>query len=363
MVDILYIASGVLTLFFIILLLGKPGKQLADYILIGWFGLFLVNISAIYAIHHELDSFFALLIREFTDALAILHGPIVWFYTRAVIEEHFRFRWRDAWHLLPFGVLLVAVFYPVSQGGMISEMGRSWMMVAKFVAGFAYILATLRLYQRYRRSIVEVFSFTEKIQLNWLRLILWGALLILTVGVVSQSLQGLGVVSIPQFGGFFTNLLVCIFIIVIGYFGFRQTTIFVPDYLLEQPAVAKSVSKEKASPDSEERRQHERIQAYMQREQPYLDSDLTLYKLAEQVQLPPHQLSQIINRQSGQNFFDFVNQYRVEAVKQKIEAGEAYQQTLLALALDSGFNSKAAFNRAFKKFTGITPSVYRKQLR
>jgi len=66
----------------------------------------------------------------------------------------------------------------------------------------------------------------------------------------------------------------------------------------------------------------------------------------------------VINSQSGYNFFEFVNKYRVVMVIDKMSGQELRTSTLLGLALDSGFNSKASFNRAFKKFTGRTPSEY-----
>jgi AraC-like DNA-binding protein len=96
----------------------------------------------------------------------------------------------------------------------------------------------------------------------------------------------------------------------------------------------------------------------MDLEQPYLDGELTLFKLSVQVGVPPHQLSKLVNQYGMCNFFDFVNQYRVAALQEKIRQGQHEQQTLLALALDSGFNSKASFNRVFKKMTGMTPRQY-----
>jgi len=70
----------------------------------------------------------------------------------------------------------------------------------------------------------------------------------------------------------------------------------------------------------------------------------------------------VINSLQGQNFYDFVNQYRVEEVKQLMNSPKATQMTLLGLGMEAGFKSKASFNRAFKKFTKMTPSEYKQKL-
>ncbi|MEI6387901.1 MAG: helix-turn-helix domain-containing protein, partial [Spirochaetota bacterium] len=76
-----------------------------------------------------------------------------------------------------------------------------------------------------------------------------------------------------------------------------------------------------------------------------------------------NRLTQVINDGLGKNFYRYVNEYRVEEVKRKIAVGEAERLSILGVALDSGFNSKSAFNEAFKGIMRCTPSEYRKSLR
>ena len=99
---------------------------------------------------------------------------------------------------------------------------------------------------------------------------------------------------------------------------------------------------------------------YMESNKSFTDNNLTLDKLAGQLDISENKLSQVINTQSKDNFFEFVNKYRVEMVIRKMEEGEHKTSTLLGLAFDSGFNSKASFNRAFKRITGVTPTDYLK---
>ena len=95
-------------------------------------------------------------------------------------------------------------------------------------------------------------------------------------------------------------------------------------------------------------------------EKPYKDPDLSLSKLATQLHLSTNQLSQVINQFYQKNFYDFINSYRIEEVKLSMINGAVKRHTLLGIALESGFNSKATFNRFFKKYTGITPSQFLK---
>jgi AraC-like DNA-binding protein len=98
----------------------------------------------------------------------------------------------------------------------------------------------------------------------------------------------------------------------------------------------------------------------MMTDQLFTDPELSLNDVAEVLGTNPRTVSRTINLRFGMNFNDFVNQYRVNAVVEAMANGEAVNQTLLGLALDSGFNSKATFNRAFKKFKGQSPANYLK---
>jgi AraC-like DNA-binding protein len=106
----------------------------------------------------------------------------------------------------------------------------------------------------------------------------------------------------------------------------------------------------------------QRLRLVMERDKPYLESNLTLAGLAEQIGLPAHHLSQVINEQCGQNFADFINSHRIEEAKRRLHDQHFAHYSILAISEDSGFHSKSTFNTAFKKHTGLTPSEFRKQI-
>ncbi|RYF74627.1 MAG: AraC family transcriptional regulator, partial [Cytophagaceae bacterium] len=98
--------------------------------------------------------------------------------------------------------------------------------------------------------------------------------------------------------------------------------------------------------------------SFMNSEKPYLEPDLALPDLARRMHTNSVLLSQVINAGAGKNFNDFVNEYRVDEFKRQVRDPANAHLSFLGLALDCGFNSKATFNRAFKKFTGTSPKEF-----
>ena len=164
-----------------------------------------------------------------------------------------------------------------------------------------------------------------------------------------------------------------IFIYAMGYFGLRQPEIFkeqdgayavtAADENSATPQEAKKDKYQKSSlSQSQAQELVQRLKEHMQLDKLYLDSDLTLPVLSQALNTSPHALSQVINEQLQKNFFDFVNEYRIDEAKHRLEKAEKGRMNVYAIALDSGFRSKSAFYSAFKRFTGMTPSEYREQV-
>jgi YesN/AraC family two-component response regulator len=101
-----------------------------------------------------------------------------------------------------------------------------------------------------------------------------------------------------------------------------------------------------------------KIETLIAEEQLYQNPELTLTDLAKKLETNAAVISKAINQGFGLNFNDFVNTYRIEAVKTRFEMGEHKKSTLLGIAFECGFNSKATFNRAFKKNTGFSPKEF-----
>ncbi|PZU91381.1 MAG: AraC family transcriptional regulator [Chryseobacterium sp.] len=127
--------------------------------------------------------------------------------------------------------------------------------------------------------------------------------------------------------------------------------------------ITEVVAKQKSSPliDDEKNKQIEFLKDFMVEKKPYLDSSLTIQDLSEQVKMPVKDLSTLINLYMDKHFFDFVNEYRIERAMQILKDPSQKELTVLEILYQVGFNSKSSFNTSFKKYTGKTPTDYRKQ--
>jgi AraC-like DNA-binding protein len=104
----------------------------------------------------------------------------------------------------------------------------------------------------------------------------------------------------------------------------------------------------------------EKIKTHMESEKPYLDASLSIYNLAIQVDMSVKDLSVLINHKLNQHFFDFVNRYRIEQAMEMLRDPDKANLTILEILYEVGFNSKSSFNTIFRKYTGTTPTEYRK---
>ena len=358
----LIISSLSVTLFCVALLLGKAGPSLADRILTIWLGLISINLGAVWVVEKGLESRFAGLLY-LSECVGLLHGPVLWQYTHALTQPVPRLLIGRQGHLIPFGLAILLLSFltdhpPVNQ----------WLAAAGLLSVGGYSVAILYLLNHHEKNTEQLFSYVESVRLHWLRNTIYYLLIMLVIGLTSQLLFAFSSVQLAHYGNWYTNLFLTTVVWLISYHGVRQHAIFSPDWptqpVPEAPQTAPSDTKYQNSglKDEEAQRLLALVQTTMEQKRPYLDPELSLFKLAEYVGMAPHHLSQVINSQAGQNFFDFVNQYRVDALKDALTQGAARQFTLLALAYESGFNSKTSFNRAFKKFTGKTPQQYLSEL-
>jgi AraC-like DNA-binding protein len=115
-------------------------------------------------------------------------------------------------------------------------------------------------------------------------------------------------------------------------------------------------------PNKERTEYAQQLQEYMQVQKPYLNPMLSLSDLASQLAVPSYTLSQVLNQELKQNFYDFVNYYRLEESKKLLTDSAPKDSKILEVGFKSGFNSKSVFNSAFKKHTGMTPREFRKYL-
>jgi len=362
--------------FFTSLLLQKKTRALHDRILVLWLiylGLF-IGVYAFYS--HELFTRFLLLSVSLISML-MLHGPFLYTYVLTLVTGRTRITAKEGLHLIPFllfnAYILTASFIPELSARLNLEKvtpGQgtpplfSFFLILTALSGTVYFLMTMRLFRKLDMNISNNFSNAEGVDLHWIRR------LTITFGIIWTVLIAITVIHhiLNLFSAAFCTdglfLTLSLFVILIGWFGLRQRVIFSPGSMVlstENAAGQPRYSGSRLS-DADAMAFADRVKEYMESARPYLEPELSLPQLAADLDIPVHYLSQVINEQLGQNFHDFINRYRVDTFRERLASGGSDNLTLLGIAFECGFNSKSAFNRIFRQFTGMTPSEYRKNL-
>lgn len=366
----IFIAGGTLAFFFELLLLGKKNKCLCDKILAFW--MFVMGIHLFSYYFSNTDQFLKYPhIAGMVNPLPLIHGPLLFLYTGSVTRFFSKWKSKYLLHFIPVVVFaFIYIDYFVSPGQetlpFIKNFSRNqYNLYGLFypsilISGFSYISLTWLLFRRHRRNILNTLSnFNDKNNLHWLRNILIGMLSIWVVVFINKSVFHSTVDDIIY-------ITVSLFVVFIGFFGFRQGGIFMnlPDgYLIEgliqdnrQRYLKSGLKKERADEIIQQ------LKELMAEKKLFLDENISLPQLADIINIHPNYLSQVINERFHKNFYDFINSFRVEEFKRIVSIEKNRNKTFYALALDCGFNSKASFNNSFKKITGTTPTEFVKSL-
>ena len=222
----------------------------------------------------------------------------------------------------------------------------------------SYYIWSLILLKRYTHLIKNYFSKIENIDLRWLKVLIGSSLLLsLAINVtffIDYFVQLAPFVYLQAASFIFVSF----YVLFLGFFGLKQEVLFSKasiEKLNFHPELKKVIEK----PEEEF---IDRLLLTMKEKKPFLNPELTLSALSQEMNVRDEYLSGILNNYLNQNFFDFINQYRIEEFKTMCRDSKYGNLTLLALAFDCGFNSKATFNRVFKKNTLLTPREYKQQV-
>jgi AraC-like DNA-binding protein len=314
--------------------------------------------------NHFFDSYPHLF--EYDTPMGLCIGPLFYLYIRYQVNPKTRLRPPDLLHLLPLVlyVWLLRDFLFSSAAAkldMINDLTIPNFLFVQYLKKaqlLLYGLVCYRLLVRHKRVTHELLSNLENRQLQWLQHLLLGAGVLLGVWIISNELPwAQPALGLTMFG----------FSYWIAYHSVQQESSFahvatetVLPIIEEEPAV-----RYRNSTLSQEYLLHviKKLESYMAESKPYLDGELTLTLLAGQLEINPNQLSQILNEGLGENFYRFVNRYRVEESKRLLLDPAFAHYNILGIAFQAGFSTKSTFNKTFKELTGLSPSEFVKQNR
>jgi AraC-like DNA-binding protein len=297
----------------------------------------------------------------------------MYLYVRFMTNPHRKFNWLALLHFIPFVVFFVVSVIFRSEP-LVRDL-RSFfepdrLISLRIVYGTCFflsitvysVLAFIEI-KRHQDNLKNLVSYTSGvITLNWLKIIsisFYAAYFILFI------LGGLNMIGnfIPFDPYFVIFGFIAIFSFVYSFYGIKQPVIFgeelKPDYddKKDPEKYAKSGLREKQA-----REYLKKLILYVEEKKPFLERNLSINDLSLLTDIPRHHITQILNENYKRNFFTFINEYRVKEVIERFSDPKYYNYTILAIAFDAGFNSKATFNSIFKSQTGSTPSEFREKL-
>ncbi|MBX2870511.1 MAG: helix-turn-helix domain-containing protein [Saprospiraceae bacterium] len=307
-------------------------------------------------------------------------GPLLFLYQRALIYPNEPFDWRRIRHFIPF-VLFFIIFplgfawklhpHAVSYGILIYLTYPQleydiWYYIylilfpLQFIHLLYYLWASRRQLKEFTQTQESQYTERERNTVLWLSRLMLGFYIL--------TLFALAFLVLSPWLGFYIRELDFLYVIpmviltyLISYRSFRHLSLFQHIETPKPTPIGKKNGKkyEKSALTPEKALQlKERVKEHMQSEKPFLNNELTLRGLAQELAIPPYQLSQLLNEHFKKNFFDFINGYRVEEVIVFMAREQDRKVSLLEAAFACGFNNKTSFIRYFKKLTGQTPSQY-----
>jgi AraC-like DNA-binding protein len=284
-------------------------------------------------------------------------GPLLYYYVRAITNRDFRFKGIDLLHFIP--VFIQAAFYIFVSFQSYQAKYFVWFHIHQpytyrieydgtWLSLVIYLLLAIRHFKKYQSWLANNYSNITRKQKNWLKFSLITLIFVCTAWLFEAILRDFKNTYYQY--DLSTNLL-CIVIFCIGILGMQQSATVVEFADDSLPARAETI----VHPDDNIVRL---IQEAMTGGRLYLNPELTLADLSKYLKLSPKIVSFNINAAFNKPFNTYVNSFRVEEIKKKLQTADLEKFTLLSIAFESGFNSKTSFNRIFKEFTGSSPSDF-----
>ena len=303
-------------------------------------------------------------------------GPFMYLYTVYLVDSRAKFNKQDLFHFLPFLLLTLVYFIflkDVVEFRVVDYFSSDkylWIRILYGLILFAtvilYMVLTFQKLRAYRKEIDFNFSFSSKqLGLRWLNVIPLVFTLFFTLyftfGILNAVMVKVvvDVAMLSHFGLTFIAFMV-------SYFGLRQPSLLSSELIeIEEPINSEAdinVKKEsltKRFSDHEIKLYSDNLNRIMIEDKIYLNPLLTLSDLAFKANIKKADLTHLLNKGMGKNFFTYVNEFRTDEVIRKFKSKDYSHYTIIAIAYESGFNSKSTFNSLFKEYTNQTPSQYR----
>lgn len=341
-----------------LLILAKKEKSIADKILAAWLILLAIEFLTLIIDLNWMG-------KPLLSSSFLLVNPAFYFYVKVLTQKSFRLKPIFLLHLFPFIFFEVSA-YIVQETVLMTDFFREdttfgfriFFGVTNLVSLFSYNLSSIHMLHRHRKEVYNEFS---SIDVN--RNLAWVFFIVVFYSVYWLSLIIISLFSIAFAELRFIPLLInysvmLLLIYVLGFYGLGQKIVS-----LHNGTDAEGKKEKYANStltDVQKQLIKSRIRNFFDKNKPYLDSEFNMDVFSERTGIPKHQLTEVLSTEMQLNFFSFVNNYRIDAVKNML-ADPKNLYSIEAIAYECGFNSKSAFYSVFKKQEGCTPNFWKAQ--
>ena len=297
-------------------------------------------------------------LNGFPRHFGLAFAPTIFFYLKAQINRDFKLKTKHLLHYFPYAIYFIINIIVFLNGKNYinkwqSSVYQNWLGWLETIVLWGmyiyYFYLSLKIYKEYRNWAETQFSETETISFDWLRNFIY----LIIAGEVFKYSWNIAdyIIDMPYENDWWWHLFTVGIICYVGIRGYAQAQPKNLHFSINnsQDRVVSTKLKSEASIQNYSEL-IPKIEKLFKQEKVFLEPELTLSELAVKLKTNTSIVSAAINQNYGKNFNDFVNEYRIKEFQLQVENPENKNYTKLAIALDCGFNSKATFNRALKKF-------------
>ncbi len=291
-------------------------------------------------------------------------GPLIYFYVLKITQPEYKLRRKDLLHFSPLLLEQAALVLEMRESGRTGAATYTTLAFQQlnlvlqlliFISLIIYLYKSHRLIENFYRRLQPVLMDRSRLEFRWLRRLMAATALLWVLWIVYAAVEYWGYRNQSGVHGYY--LFYIFFAVIIIWTA-------VAAFLKPQAALLiQTVPAIKPPPSSELKQKAHWLKMMVKENRYYQDPELSLNSLAEKLDLTPHELSRIINTVLKKSFNDFINEYRIQAVIQKMQDPACDHITLLGIAFESGFNAQSSFSRIFKQLTGKAPLAYKNELK
>jgi len=354
--------------------------------LLGLLTLFWGIILGYYALQFEGSQFHYPHLLKISDVFLLSIFPLFFLQVKYLLSKHLQFNLKDFIHFLPLLliVLMNLGFYIKSGEEKLTVLssGSAYYFTLSaiqyyivVVQGIVYSILALRLLSGYQHKIMDFRSNIEKKIIRVQRTGILIGLIVWIIGIIGYHSEFL-LTDIGFDPDVYIYILLVLIVFIISYSAIKSPEIFILDKELvpfeyrsgihkptkTDETYSSTVIEQESGKDEQVDSTNDKLIDFIEKEKPYLNPELSLQELSDLIGEKKYFLSMVINQKYNKNFFEFINEYRINEVKERMKDPKYKNLKIISLAYDSGFNSKTSFNRVFKQVNNMTPSQYMKSL-